>query len=73
MPFKIEQRSKVVKFYLETKSLFQTQSEYRKHFGVKQAPSPAAIKKLFKSLKCMALATTEIKEILEEECLLALK
>ena len=46
MPFTIEQRSKVVKFYLETKSLVQTQTEYRKHFGVKQAPSPAAIKKI---------------------------
>ena len=46
MPFTIEQRSKVVKFYLETKSLVQTQREYRKHFGVKQAPSPAAIKKI---------------------------
>ena len=46
MPFTIEQRSKVVKFYLETKSLVQTQREYRKHFGAKQTPSPAAIKKI---------------------------
>ena len=46
MPFTIEQRLKVVKFYLETKSLVQTYREYRKHFGVKQAPSPAAIKKI---------------------------
>ena len=46
MPFTIEQRLKAVKFYLETKSLVLTQREYRKHFGVKQAPSPAAIKKI---------------------------
>ena len=64
MPFTIEQRSKIVKFSLETKSLVQTQREYRKHFGVKVAPSVT-------SIKCMAPATTEIKEILEGECLLA--
>ena len=43
MPFTIEQRSKIVKFYLETKSLVQTQREYRKHFGVKEAPSVTSI------------------------------
>ena len=46
MPFTIEQRSKIVKFYLETKSLVQTQREYRKHFGVKEAPSVTSIKKI---------------------------
>ena len=71
MPFTIEQRSNIVKFYLETKSLVQTQREYRKHFGVKEAPSVTSIKKIVQSLKCMAPATTEIKEILEGECLLA--
>ena len=46
MSFTIEQRSKIVKFYLETKSLVQTQREYRKHFGVKEAPSVTSIKKI---------------------------
>ena len=46
MPFTIEQRSKIVKFYLETKSLVQTQREYCKHFGVKEAPSVTSIKKI---------------------------
>ena len=46
MPFTIEQRSKIVKFYLETKSLVQIQREYRKHFGVKEAPSVTSIKKI---------------------------
>ena len=70
MSFTIEQRAKTVKSYLKTKILLQTQREYRKHFGVKQAPSSTAIKKIAKSLKCMALATTEIKKFLEKVCLL---
>ena len=46
MSFTIEQRAKIVKSYLKTKLLLQTQREYRKHFGVKQAPSSTAIKKI---------------------------
>ena len=51
MPFTIEQRSKIVKFYLETKSLVQTQREYRKHFGVKEAPSVTSIKKIIQKFE----------------------
>ena len=51
MLFTIEQQSKIVKFYLETKSLVQTQTEYRKNFGVKQAPSSMAIKKIVQNLE----------------------
>ena len=51
MPFTIKQRSEIVKFYLETKLLVQTHMKYRKHFGVKQALSSTAIKKILQKFE----------------------
>ena len=43
MPLAIEQKGKVVEFYLQTKSIVKTQRQYQRHFSVKTAPNRKTI------------------------------
>ena len=38
MPLTVEERGKLVEFYLETKSIVKTQRAFQRHFGVREAP-----------------------------------
>ena len=43
MPLTIEQKGKVVEFYLQTKSIVKTQRQYQRHISVKTAPDRKTI------------------------------
>ena len=50
MVFTTPQRIKIVSFYLETRSVVQTQRRYRNHFHTREAPTPKTILRLVRKL-----------------------
>ena len=50
-PLTIKQKGKLVGFYFETKSNFQTQHQYQRHFAVRKAPDRKTIWRIVKKFQ----------------------
>ena len=51
MPLTVEERGKLVEFYLETKSIVKTQRAFQRHFGVREAPGRKTVWSIVKKFR----------------------